>query len=158
MISIRTGQLSDLDTLILMWQLIDDHVIKEIQNIYLKERVINYSSELESTIREMLDGNDVTILVAEKDENIVGFITAYIEKLPWFTPSTGLLGSCWVNEKERNNGIGGQLVNHAEVWLQERKVFNIQVCWDNGNKVADAFWAKNGYSISQFRGVKSCEY
>jgi len=94
MISIRTGQLTDLETLVLMWQLIDHHVINETQNIYLKERVVNYTSELENTIQEILSDNNATLFVAVKDGNIIGFITAYIERLPWFTPSTGLLGSC----------------------------------------------------------------
>ena len=158
MLTIRAGQVADLGTLISMWKQLDDHVINETKNNYLRQRDDSYISEIKNTLGELLDGRNTIILVAERDGDIIGFITAHIETLPWFKPSTGLLGSCWVNEKERDCGVGRQLVNHAESWLKKRKVINIQVCWDSGNKVANGFWTKNGYSISQFRGVKNCEY
>ncbi len=155
MLLIREGEFTDVIILVSMWDAMDSHVVNSTENTYLSQRVEGYNAEVEKTLNETIENGNSTIFVAEDNEAIVGFISAHVERLPWFSPSTGLLGACWVDNEYRKRGIGRKLVHNAERWLTGKNVHSIQVCWDYGNLEADAFWTRNGYAISQFRGTKS---
>ena len=151
---IRASKISDIEFILPLWSELDKYVANITKNEVLNSRVKEYDEVVSKTIREFSNSQNQKLFVAEENSNLIGFSTAYIESLPWFSPVTGLIGSCWVNEDYRNKGIGRELVINAENWLNSKNVSNIQVCWDKENPLANSFWRKNGYIESQIRATK----
>lgn len=154
---IREANKEDIEKLISMWGALDNHVANITNNTVLNSKEKNYMDMVNQFIREILNCDDALLYVEDSDEELKGFVSAHIEKLAWFKPSTGLIGAIWVNKHHRNKGIGKQLLNHAEYWLKSKNVVNIQVCWDLENKDAEIFWERNNYFVSQLRGTKIIE-
>jgi len=151
---IREGNQSDLHKLVIMWRSLDDHVSNVANNDILKQRTDNYLNEIQKTLADIIKRHNATVFVAENNQEIVGFCTAHVEEAPWFSATTGLIGSCWVEKEFRNRNIGSQLLARSEKWLQKKEAFNIQVCWDKENAKANSFWLAKGYNISQLRRTK----
>ena len=152
---IRAGEKTHIAEIISMWSDLDSHVTKLTNNHVLKSRNSNYIEEVNKFLLEIMEKDNSSIFIEDNNGELKGFVSAHVEKLPWFKPATGLIGAIWVNEKHRNKGIGKQLLNHAENWLKTNNVINIQVCWDLENNVAGEFWKSNGYSVRQLRGTKT---
>lgn len=69
-----------------------------------------------------LDEDDVVIFVAERRDQIIGYVYAGIEDKSWeqLRESAGFVHDVVVDESERREGVGSRLVEEASAWLVAR--------------------------------------
>ena len=151
---IREATFRDKDTLLSIWKLYDT----EIENItgYLT-KAKNYNDAIEKFISDIITSNNESIFVYEKNNVIIGFTAGHIEEQPWHTERTGIIGSCWVENAHRRQGIGTSLTRHVECWLESKVVSSVEVIWDNNNETAVKFWLARGYTPKLTRGMKKID-
>ena len=77
-----------------------------------------YAWFLETQMREP----DATVLVAERDGEVVGYVYAGLEPLSWkeLRGPAGFVHDLVVAEAARGSGIGTQLLDAAVAWLRDR--------------------------------------
>src|ERR1044072_2968662 len=94
---------------------------------------------------ERLQRNESVILIAVKDGNVVGFIQFY----PLFSSvglqKTWLLNDVYVQEKERQHGIGKMLLNEAKRFGKETGAGWLLLQTANDNYIAQIVYEKNGW-------------
>jgi ribosomal-protein-alanine acetyltransferase len=104
-------------------------------------RAIAYSR---ATLREFLALPDADCLVAEKDDNIVGFILSESEQ------RQGHIITIDVLKPYRRKAVGSALLQDIEKRAAERGVREIVLETATANEAAVSFWRKHGYRT---RGV-----
>jgi len=101
--------------------------------------------ETEIRLRDVLNQSDGSILVAEDQGAVVGWLqvvgTHYIDSDP-FALITGLV----VDETRRSKGIGAALVEAAVEWAAERGYRTIRVRSNVVRERAHAFYERLGFS------------
>ncbi len=91
--------------------------------------------------------NTATFLVAEIDENLVGYakITA-ATKCPVATSSKVELATLYVQEHFVGKGVGSALLSYAEQWAKRRANSTIWLTVNSKNGRAIEFYTKHGYA------------
>ncbi len=88
------------------------------------------------------------ILVAEEDNNIVGYIYGYITN-DEVSKRTSVLDALYVESKYRNKGIADKLINYFKKWVSDNNIdiIDVNVCSNN-------IKAKNLYKKHNFKIIK----
>ncbi|MEN2768665.1 GNAT family N-acetyltransferase [Ornithinibacillus xuwenensis] len=97
---------------------------KELKNVFpMRQELFNQNSFLDENICHK--GSRLAI---NKEGNVIGFITVkyYQEQLEVGIPrSIGWIQSLLVDSNYRNNGVGTQLLHHAEAILKEKNIKHV---------------------------------
>jgi GNAT superfamily N-acetyltransferase len=80
-----------------------------------------------AAIGEVIDAPDATLLVAEREGELVGFCTAYLD-----IHSVRYGQRCWVEDlavhpEHRSEGIGGLLLDAASAWARDRGASHLEL-------------------------------
>lgn len=88
------------------------------------------------------------VLVAEHNQEVVGYCLATIAKFPpvFASREYGSISDLAVAAKVRRQGIGQALVEAALRWFAERDVHRIEVRVATSNELSMAFWRKMGFA------------
>lgn len=88
------------------------------------------------------------VLVAEQDENIVGYCLATLALYPpvFENRDFGTVFDLAVTERYRRTGIGERLYRMTERWFAERNVHRIEIRVVESNETSTAFWGKMGFN------------
>jgi GNAT superfamily N-acetyltransferase len=110
----------------------------------------------ERSIREqeyvlgLMQDENVLLLVAEADGNLVGLAHAFVRDnppLPVFTPRRyAVIDSIVVTQSMQNRGIGKQLANEVDEWVKAQGASSIELNVYEFNEEARQFYAALGYS------------
>ena len=97
----------------------------------------------------MLAGPDSTILLAERDDEVLGLLLVLIRpapELPMMMPRrTGMVDTLIVAERARRQGIGHRLMAAAEDWCRQQGCTDLQLTvWDFNTPARDLY-AELGY-------------
>lgn len=115
------------------------------------EVVINEKTpqRVKQLIDEIFRNPDRTLLVAENDGNIVGYILIIYS--PGVTKS-GWVGEIFITKDARRKGIGSKLMNTAINWLKQKGSRAIKLTAYKTNKTALTFYKKHEFKkeISKF--------
>lgn len=111
---------------------------------------INYRKEVEGYIQRFLNKEkDFTILVAEKNKVVAGYIVLKIN--PRLTElygfKWGTIVSLAVDPPYQGKGIGPRLVSHAIKWMKKKGVKYAEVGTDQNNIAAIRTYEKNGFRV-----------
>lgn len=87
------------------------------------------------------------ILVYYKDDDEKGFITIETKK------TIGSIGLIAVDEKERGNSIGKELMNAAFSKFTEKGISNVEVVTQKANVIACKFYETLGFEIKNIENV-----
>jgi GNAT superfamily N-acetyltransferase len=73
-------------------------------------------------LNSQLGDRDALVLVAEREDRIVGYVYAGIEPLSWkeLRDECGYIHDLLVTDEARRLGVGESLLNQAIEWLRER--------------------------------------
>jgi diamine N-acetyltransferase len=82
---------------------------------YLKDHSGKLTFEMRCMKFNDLEDDDIKIEIINENSNIVGYCISTIDK------NIGEIDSMFVEEKYRNKGYGGLLVQHSLDWLKSRK-------------------------------------
>lgn len=96
-----------------------------------------------------LDTPLATVLVAERDGQLVGFLAAQTKRLPPVfapgNPKIGYISAVYVDPAARRGQIGRALVDAALAWFAKAEVSSIELQVIAGNDTARAFWTGVGF-------------
>jgi GNAT superfamily N-acetyltransferase len=100
-----------------------------------------------SFLGSQLDEHDVVILVAERRNQIIGYVYAGIEKKSWqeLRDTAGFVHDVVVEESERREGIGSRLVEEASAWLVARGVPRVMLWTAEKNGRGQRLFEKLGF-------------
>jgi len=97
-------------------------------------------------VSHLLTNDTSLVLVAEQDNNIVGFAYGQILKRIEYEPNeAGIIGMIFVLENYRRHGIGTQLIHKLCKYFEVENVSHISLRYVLGNKEAEAFWQHLGF-------------
>lgn len=128
--------------------------VKKVNNLLTKlikdekkyDENINEGCVVTSLYENFYDNDDVCLLVAKNDENILGYIYGYIQnngdaKLE----KVSVLDALYVEENVRCNKIGDSLIEEFKKWSYDigAKYIELKVC--NANSNAINLYAKKGF-------------
>lgn len=87
------------------------------------------------------------ILVYYKDDDEKGFVTLEIKK------GVGSIGLVAVDEKERGQSIGKELMMAALWTFKEKGIFNVEVVTQKANRIACEFYKSLGFTIGKVENI-----
>ncbi|GBD28932.1 Acetyltransferase YpeA [bacterium HR32] len=101
----------------------------------------------EEYLSHLLGREDVLVVVAESQGELVGLAVGRITLLPAFfrRRRRGYIQDVYTREGYRGQGLGRALVARLEAWMRERGVRRVELTVAVGNAQAEAFWERSGY-------------
>ncbi len=86
-------------------------------------------------------------LIVEVDDRTVGYLTGGIQEAEDFRNIKYIceLGSMWVDEEYRSEGIGKKLVGEFEKWCKKKDVSRLRVVVSAQNEQGIRFYKKEGF-------------
>jgi diamine N-acetyltransferase len=110
-------------------------------------------------LMDILANPEMTLLVAERDDKIVGFLWGILRSAPdtpFHVPRRYMLvDMLGVTEAYRGQGIGSALMAHAEQWAKAKGATEVELAVWEFNKSAQAMYRKVGYKTTMQRLWKS---
>lgn len=142
--TIRKAVPTDLDAIVTLW--------KEFMDFHARRdghlaRAADGHEWFRELVAEQIASDDVCILVAEMDGDVVGYCLTKLAEAPPVLEEQGFgsVVDLAVTERYRRGGIGERLYREAEAWLDERGIRRIEVRVVMANEVSTAFWRKMGF-------------
>ncbi len=150
MVEVRAATISDLPELVeLQLQLRDHHRSLEPSN----PRYLVGKAEWERVLRDALEQPDKCILAAQLEGRIGGFAQLSFVEKPWGKGCE--MDTLVVDESERGNGIGSDLVAAAERYAKDAGAKGIRANVVAANKQGWSFYEREGYELFAVRYGKS---
>lgn len=96
---------------------------------------------------KMAEDPRMTVLVAEEDSQVLGFLIASVEKDPpiYKVGEFGVIHDMWVNEAYRNRGVGAGLVKAAQQKFESVGIKQIRVEAIAGDSVVHRLFESCGF-------------
>jgi GNAT superfamily N-acetyltransferase len=141
---VRCARAEDVSRIIPLWQeLINVSSARDPHFRMRPDAVTDY----QALLSEHLDKEDRLLVVADLDDEIVGYSQSVIDINPptHATHKLGRILSTSVQSKFRRKGIGENMINYAVRWLETRGISRIEVSYSVMNKVSGRFWKKMGF-------------
>lgn len=104
-------------------------IIEDVEGLSLLSQQLGYptdSNVMEKRLKEVMVKDDHCVFVATEKENILGWIHGFMA-LRIESDSFVEIGGMVVDEKNRNKGLGTQLVKNVEKWSKEKNCFHMRV-------------------------------
>jgi len=143
-ITIRKATVEDASSIVELWKELMD-LNKQYDERFTRSETGH--DEFISFINDHAEDKDCHILVAEADENIVGYCVALIR------PCMGLqiqryghICNLCVSSKYQNKGIGKKLLEETVDWFQQNGISRVEVCLAIANNSAEKFYTKMGFT------------
>ena len=94
-----------------------------------------------------LNSKNKLLLVAQQDDNIIGFATADIQKGSelFRIKLTGLIEYIFVTDGHRKQGIGDEFLKEVLKWFKIKKIKYITISVHSENKIGRKAWRKYGF-------------
>jgi ribosomal protein S18 acetylase RimI-like enzyme len=100
-----------------------------------------------SFIRTQLGEKDVTVLVAERAGDVIGYVYAGLEPRDWMAlrDSAGVVHDVVVDPSHRRGGVGRTLLAAAMEWLRAHGAPRVVLWTAERNEPAQRLFAKSGF-------------
>ena len=147
--SIRPAQRTDIAPVIDLWvALVREQQPHGTTLLAEENRAVAHQWTAELIARDCLH-------IAVRDETVIGFVS-YERQADRFKRSvtTGVIHNLMVQEGDRGNGVGSDLLAAAESVLASRGVDHIRLEAMADNEAADRFYRERGYSCHRRTYVK----
>ena len=130
-----------------LWRQLMDHVAA-LPDGLVPVRPSDESWELERAemLREL--AGDAFVLVARKEGRVAGYAFVCVEGPDpvWYTGDKhAVLATLCVDEAERGEGIGGELMDAVDAELERRGIEDVEIGVDTGNEIAARLYGGRGY-------------
>ncbi len=95
----------------------------------------------------VLDNPDYLVQVAERGDQVVGYVFAGIESTSWrdLRGPCGFIHDVYVDESVRRLGTGQELLRAAMVWIRSRGMSQVVLWTMPANQAARRLFAKMGF-------------
>ena len=103
----------------------------------------------EDYLRHLLGREDVRVVVAECQGQLVGLAVGRVTLLPAFFRQRrrGYIQDVYTREGWRGQGVGRAMLAHLEAWMRRQGVRRAELTVAVGNPDAEAFWERAGYRV-----------
>ncbi|WP_308780374.1 GNAT family N-acetyltransferase [uncultured Clostridium sp.] len=121
--------------------------ISDYNDIYLLNQELGYLFSIEKVkdrISYIRENTKDVILVAEKDNEVIGYIHGSSYETLYFNSLINILGFV-VKKDFRNLGVGNLLINSLENWTKENEYMGIRLVSGYERTDAHRFYEKHGY-------------
>ena len=141
---IRPARIGDLAAIIGLW--------RELQNINAAfDPRLKLNSEAAdwfvNYLEEQLDNTSAAVVVAEKDERVVGYTFGQVMRRPTLlSGDCGYIADICVQSEARGQGIGRSLHGWLRAWFVAQGIKAVEVQVVRANPASQAFWRKMGYN------------
>lgn len=95
--------------------------------------------------------NGVGIVILRVNDQLVGFYRVTMDEPD---QTVGTITFVVIGPEFRRMGYGSILMNESRYLLQQRSIHTTQLCYDQNNKAACAFYEKLGYQIRNVQAAK----
>lgn len=94
-----------------------------------------------------LDDDASVVLVAERDERVIGYVYAAVEPLSWkeLRGECGYIHDLLVTDAARHSGVGEALLDAAIAWLRERGMPRVVLGTAAQNGTARRLFERRGF-------------
>jgi GNAT superfamily N-acetyltransferase len=113
------------------------------------------AGEIPGRLERLARHPHVLVLVAERDAQVIGLITAHVFPVMHANEPGAFLTALVVKDGARNEGVGPQLVARTEAWAREHGANRISVLSAFHRTRAHAFYERIGYVRNGFRLTKT---
>ncbi len=102
----------------------------------------NFKAILKKSLKKNIYSSNSLILVAEENNEIVGYLLAFkINRPEMFSiKKTGLISDIFIKENYIKRGIGELLAKESFNWFKKSKIKTIEINIESKNKPALNFW------------------
>ena len=141
---IRPARIGDLAAIIGLW--------RELQNINAAfDPRLTLNSEAAdwfvNYLEEQLDNTSAAVVVAEKDERVVGYTFGQVMRRPTLlSGDCGYIADICVQSDARGQGIGRSLHGWLRAWFVAQGITAVELQVVRANPASQAFWRKMGYN------------
>ena len=141
---IRPARIGDLAAIIGLW--------RELQNINVAfDPRLTLNSEAAdwfvNYLEEQLDNTSAAVVVAEKDERVVGYTFGQVMRRPTLlSGDCGYIADICVQSDARGQGIGRSLHGWLKAWFVAQGITAVELQVVRANPASQAFWRKMGYN------------
>jgi len=141
---IRPARIGDLAAIIGLW--------RELQNINAAfDPRLTLNSEAAdwfvNYLEEQLDNTSAAVVVAEKDERVVGYTFGQVMRRPTLlSGDCGYIADICVQSDARGQGIGRSLHGWLKAWFVAQGITAVELQVVRANPASQAFWRKMGYN------------
>lgn len=123
----------------------EDHNDIYLLNIEFNAKLSIFSAEkVKERIEYILQNTKDIIFVAEREEEIIGYIHGSPYELLYSDSLINVLGFV-VKEKYRNNGVGNMLIEHLEHWAKNKGFYGMKLLTHPVRVNAHKFYERHGY-------------
>ncbi len=142
---VRYAREEDIDSIFQLW--VESMKFHEELDPLIFGFISEKSPEAKRFIREQFEKESSIILVAEKEEQVVGYLLGEIrERLPFQKLRvTGYIWDIVVTACERNRGIGSILLEKAFQFFKNRDLDTVMLNVSEKNRSALRFYEKHGF-------------
>ena len=141
---IRPARIGDLAAIIGLW--------RELQNITAAfDPRLKLNSDAAdwfvNYLEEQLDNTSAAVVVAEKDERVVGYTFGQVMRRPTLlSGDCGYIADICVQSDARGQGIGRSLHGWLKAWFVAQGITAVELQVVRANPASQAFWRKMGYN------------
>lgn len=134
------------DIKILKDMMISLQELEENANSYVWRITDDGENSLKKEIGGRIEEEDSRILVAQKDGEILGFVSGEVKQQKEYKPKRyGFISSLFVEKEYRRKGIGTRLVKELVKFFKTKDVEEITMRYVVGNEGGEKFWKKLGF-------------
>jgi ribosomal protein S18 acetylase RimI-like enzyme len=96
---------------------------------------------------QLKDEGNAVVLVAEEEDDIVGYVYAALEPISWkeLRDACGFIHDVAVDERARRHGTGSALVEAAMTWLKDRGAPRVVLGTAEQNEPAQRLFERLGF-------------
>ncbi len=146
-ITVRTATERDFERVSELYDAVDTQHAKALPHLFRRPATPGRSSQF---LGEMIDRDSSTLLVAERNGEIIGLTEAWIQStgpLPMLVPRHfGAIATVVVRPDVQGGGVGRKLVSAAEQWATARGACEVEIMVYEFNADAIAFYERLGYA------------
>ena len=141
--SIRPARSSDLPTIIGLWRELQDINAAFDSRLTLNSEAADW---FVNYLEEQLDNTSAAVVVAEKDDRVVGYSFGQVMRRPTLlSGDCGYIADICVHSAARGQGIGRSLHGWLRAWFVAQGITAVEVQVVRANPASQAFWRKMGY-------------
>ena len=143
-LTIRSAASSDVERIVELRLLSQEHAERSNPLVW---RITEEGKKLlKQKVENDLADNNIHVLLAEVDGEIIGYVQGEVTRRSDHMPRTvGQVSLMYVVERFRRRGVGRRLMKELCEFFDSNKVEDLTVRYIIGNKEAEGFWRKLGF-------------
>ncbi|RUT31950.1 N-acetyltransferase [Paenibacillus zeisoli] len=126
----------------------DRHDIYELNQIFNPNLAAFSEEKVKEKIEKIIKNTKDIIFVCEEKNEVIGYIHGSPYELLFAEPLVNVLGFV-VREKNRNQGIGGMLMEHLEQWACHNRYSGIKLLSHPSRIQAHRFYERRGFIFTK---------